>query len=75
MPSGAWRCRLHNAGPAIPHEVVHRVFEIFFSTKSGGTGIGLALCQRIIEEHRGTITLESRAETGTAITITLPPAG
>jgi signal transduction histidine kinase len=74
MPSGAWRCRLHNAGPAIPPEVVHRVFEIFFSTKSGGTGIGLALCQRIIEEHRGTITLESRAETGTAITISLPPA-
>jgi signal transduction histidine kinase len=74
MPSGAWRCRLHNAGPPIPAEVLHRVFEIFFSTKTGGTGIGLALCQRIIEEHRGTIAIESRAETGTAVTITLPPS-
>jgi signal transduction histidine kinase len=74
LPTGAWRCRLHNAGAPIPPEVLHRVFEIFFSTKSGGTGIGLALCQRIVEEHRGTITLESRAHTGTAVTITLPPA-
>jgi signal transduction histidine kinase len=73
LPSGAWRCRLHNAGPAIPPEALHRVFEIFFSTKTGGTGIGLALCQRIIEEHRGTITLESSPESGTAVTITLPP--
>jgi signal transduction histidine kinase len=74
LPSGAWRCRLHNAGPPIPPEALHRVFEIFFSTKTGGTGIGLALCQRIVEEHRGTITLESRHDTGTAVTITLPPA-
>jgi signal transduction histidine kinase len=74
LPSGGWRCRLHNAGPAIPAEALHRVFEIFFSTKTGGTGIGLALCQRIVEEHRGTITLESHSVTGTAVTITLPPA-
>lgn len=74
LPTGGWRCRLHNAGPAIPAEVLHRVFEIFFSTKSGGTGIGLALCQRIVEEHRGTITLESRPETGTAVIVTLPAA-
>jgi signal transduction histidine kinase len=74
LPSGAWRCRLHNGGPAIPPEVLSRVFEIFFSTKPGGTGIGLALCQRIIDEHRGTIVLESAPEAGTAVTITLPAA-
>ena len=74
LPSGAWRCRLHNGGPAIPPEVLSRVFEIFYSTKPGGTGIGLALCQRIIDEHRGTIVLESAPEAGTAVTITLPAA-
>ena len=73
LPNGAWRCRLHNGGPAIPAEVLPRVFELFFSTKSGGTGIGLALCQRIIEEHGGTITLESAPDAGTAVTIVLPP--
>lgn len=73
LPTGAWRCRLHNGGPAIPGEVLARAFEIFYSTKPGGTGIGLALCQRIIDEHGGTITLESAPEAGTALTITLPP--
>jgi signal transduction histidine kinase len=73
LPNGAWRCRLHNDGAAIPPEVLPRVFEIFFSTKPGGTGIGLPLCQRIIEEHRGTITLENAPEGGTTVTIVLPP--
>ena len=73
--NGAWRCRLHNGGPTIPPEALPRVFEIFYSLKSGGTGIGLALCQRIIEDHGGTITIESQPETGTAVTIVLAPGG
>lgn len=73
LPSGAWRCRLHNGGIPIPPDALRRAFEIFFSTKPGGTGIGLALCQRIVEEHRGTIALESGAESGTTVTIVLPP--
>jgi signal transduction histidine kinase len=72
LPNGAWRCRLHNAGPAIPPDALPRVFEIFYSLKSGGTGIGLALCQRIVEEHGGTIAIESQADAGTAVTILLP---
>jgi PAS domain S-box-containing protein len=74
LPSGAWRCRLRNGGPPIPPDALNRAFEIFFSTKPGGTGIGLALCQRIVDEHGGTISLDSAADAGTTVTITLPPA-
>ncbi len=72
LPNGAWRCRIQNGGTPIPPEALPRVFEIFYSLKGGGTGIGLALCQRIIEEHLGTISIESQAELGTAVTIVLP---
>ena len=72
LPNGAWRGRLHNWGPPIPVDALPRVFEIFFSLKSGGTGIGLALCKRIMEEHGGAIAIESAPDTGTAVTITLP---
>jgi signal transduction histidine kinase len=72
LPGGVWRCRLHNGGPAIPSDVLPHVFELFFSTKPGGTGIGLALCQRIVEEHGGTITLESTEDHGTTAAVTLP---
>lgn len=74
LPNGAWRCRLHNDGPAIPPDVLPRVFEMFFSTKAGETGIGLALCQRIIEDHHGTITLENAPGGGATATILLPAA-
>lgn len=72
-PVGGWRCRLSNGGPAIPPDVLPHVFEFFFSTKAGGTGIGLALCQRIMDEHGGTITIDSAPDTGTTLTLTLPP--
>lgn len=72
LPSGAWRTRLANGGGALPADVLGRAFDLFFTTKPGGTGMGLPLCQRIVEEHGGTIGLESSAVAGTAAVVTLP---
>jgi signal transduction histidine kinase len=72
LPNGAWRCRLTNGGAPIPPEMLPRVFELFLSTKPGSTGVGLALTQRIVEEHQGKITIESTAEAGTTVCVSLP---
>jgi len=72
LANGRWRCRLRNAGPPIAPDVLPRVFDVFFSTKPGSSGIGLALCKRIVEEHGGSVSLESAPETGTAATVVLP---
>jgi signal transduction histidine kinase len=74
LRNGAWRCQLRNGGTPISADALPRVFELFFTTKSHGPGIGLALAQRIVEEHGGSIGLESAALTGTTVTITLPAA-
>jgi signal transduction histidine kinase len=72
LPNGAWRCRLHNGGAEIPADVLPRVFDLFLTTKPGGTGIGLALCRRIVEQHDGTIAIDSAPEHGTTATLVLP---
>jgi len=74
LPTGGWRCRLTNGGAPIPPEMLPRVFELFLTTKPGSTGVGLPLAQRIIDEHRGTILIESAAETGTTVSVSLPAA-
>lgn len=74
-PARAWCCTLHDTGPAIPADALPGAFEPFAPTRGGGGGVGLALCRRIVQEHRGTITLDSAPERGTAVTITLPARG
>lgn len=74
LPTGAWRCWLRNGGPPIPPDSLARAFEIFHSTKPGAAGLGLPIAQRIVEEHGGSIVLESEADTGTTVSIVLPPA-
>ncbi|RMG36251.1 MAG: sensor histidine kinase [Planctomycetota bacterium] len=69
-----------DSGRGIPRDVLPRIFEPFFTTKQadasgqGGTGLGLALCRRVIEEHGGRIRVESAVGRGTRFTIKLPIA-
>jgi PAS domain S-box-containing protein len=66
------RIDVADQGCGIPTELVHRVFEPFFTTKAQGTGLGLAVVKRIIEEHHGELSLESAPGRGTTFTFRLP---
>lgn len=61
-------------GPGIPADIIDKIFDPFFSTKSKpeGTGLGLAVVHGIVKNHRGTIQLESTAESGSTFRIFLP---
>jgi two-component system nitrogen regulation sensor histidine kinase GlnL len=61
-------------GPGIPAAARARIFDPFFTTKERGLGLGLALCHRILEEHRGAIQVESVEGRGTVVTCFLPVA-
>jgi signal transduction histidine kinase len=63
--------RVRDSGPGIPADQRDRVFEPFFTTKEGGTGLGLALAQRTVEEHGGAIHIEDGAP-GAIFVIDLP---
>ncbi len=63
-------------GPGIPEEAARRVFEPFYSTKgSHGTGLGLAVTQKIVEEHGGCIELERGPEGGALFRMIIPRVG
>ncbi len=60
-------------GPGIPQEELSRIFDLFHSTKGhGGTGLGLAVAKKIVDEHNGQLNVESHAGEGTLFTIVLP---
>ncbi|WP_253805434.1 histidine kinase N-terminal domain-containing protein [Fictibacillus arsenicus] len=62
---------ISNNGPAIPPKTIKTIFEPFFTTKELGTGIGLFVCKKIIEKHKGTISCTSSDEV-TTFSILLP---
>ncbi|MBN1916320.1 MAG: PAS domain-containing protein [Verrucomicrobia bacterium] len=64
--------RVRDTGCGIPAEVLDQVFEPFYSTKRRGTGIGLALAEKIVRAHHGTISVESEPGRGTEFIIVLP---
>ena len=73
---GAVEIRVGDNGPGIPAEIRGRIFEPFFTTKEvgEGTGLGLALCYRVVTSHRGRIAVEPRPGGGSVFVVGLPPA-
>ncbi|MGQ9671396.1 MAG: ATP-binding protein [Desulfosoma sp.] len=63
---------IRDDGCGIPPELIHKIFEPFFSTRPKGTGLGLAVSYGIVKAHGGEISVESQTGLGTCFTITLP---
>lgn len=64
--------RVRDTGGGIPPDIMPQLFYPYFTTKAGGTGIGLAISQKIINDHKGTIKVESVEDSGTTVIIVLP---
>jgi PAS domain S-box-containing protein len=73
-PAPQVRVTVQDTGVGVPPENLGRLFEPFFTTKPNGTGLGLSIARRIIQEHRGTIVVQSEPNRGTTFTILLPAA-
>ncbi|HEY8208701.1 MAG TPA: ATP-binding protein [Myxococcaceae bacterium] len=69
------RIDLCDDGPGIGQSDLPRIFEPFFTTKAKGTGLGLAVVKRIIEDHEGTVEVRSEVGRGTTFTFRLPIQG
>ena len=71
---GCARFTVEDTGPGVPADARCRIFEPFYSTKQGGTGLGLPLALQIAREHGGDIELEDRQAAGARFTLSLPLA-
>jgi len=67
--------RISDTGGGIPSKYIHKVFEPYFSLKKKGTGLGLTMVRKIVEDHGGTITIDSKEGLGTTFIIILPVKG
>ncbi len=72
LQDGHVEIRIGDTGRGIPEKNVDLVFTPFFSTKHGGTGLGLPITAHIVQEHRGHISFESFEDLGTIFSIRLP---
>jgi signal transduction histidine kinase len=66
------RISVADNGPGIPQDRLPKIFEPLFTTKSSGVGLGLSIVRQIVEQHGGTIDVESQVDIGTTFTIFLP---
>ncbi|MGB3113570.1 MAG: ATP-binding protein, partial [Candidatus Omnitrophota bacterium] len=66
------KIEIEDTGEGMPQNVLNRIFEPFFTTKQKGTGLGLAVCHSIIQDHGGDLFYSSNIGKGTTATILLP---
>jgi two-component system NtrC family sensor kinase len=68
------RVEISDNGPGIPEDLQARILEPFFSTKPSGigTGLGLAVSKRIVEQHQGKLSFDTAPGLGTTFSIELP---
>ena len=66
---------VRDTGSGIPPEHYAQIFEPLYTTKPGGTGLGLYIVQEVMTAHRGTVAVQSVVGQGTTFTLTLPVAG
>jgi len=66
------RIKVSDTGSGIAPEQLEHIFEPFWTSKATGTGLGLALCKKVAEEHGGRLTVESNVNIGTVFTVILP---
>jgi signal transduction histidine kinase len=66
--------KVTDTGSGIAPEIKDRIFEPFFTTRTSGegSGMGLAIVKRIVEQHQGSIAIETEVGVGTTITVRLP---
>jgi len=62
-------------GPGIPEDTLRQIFDPFYTTKFAGTGLGLAISQSLVEQHGGTLQVESEVGKGTTFFVFLPEGG
>lgn len=66
------KIEISDTGIGISQENLEKIFEPYFSTKETGTGLGLAIVHKVVEQHNGTISVESKENEGTKFTVKLP---
>lgn len=71
---GEYEFVIEDTGPGIPADILPKIFEPLFSTKSFGTGLGLPTVKQIIEQHGGTIAIDSELGKGARVVVRLPNA-
>jgi signal transduction histidine kinase len=72
---GTLEIQVRDTGAGIPPDVLPRIFDLYFTTKPLGTGVGLAVAQQIVAAHGGTMDAESTEGGGTVMTVRLPERG